>query len=200
MFGSIGWVEIWVIAGLAVLAVMLLLSMLARLYRKAGPHEALVVYGFRGTRVVKGHGTIIFPMVENCRELSLELMSFDVAPQQDLYTKQGVAVTVEAVAQIKVRSDGESIQTAAEQFLTKTPPQREGLIRLVMEGHLRGIIGQLTVEEIVKQPEMVADRMRSTCAEDMTKMGLEVVSFTIKDVKDKNEYITNMGRPDIARI
>jgi flotillin len=143
---------------------------------------------------------VIFPMVESSRQLSLELMSFDVAPQQDLYTKQGVAVTVEAVAQIKVRSDQESILTSAEQFLTKTPPQREGLIRLVMEGHLRGIIGQLTVEQIVKEPEMVADRMRSTCADDMSKMGLEVVSFTIKEVRDKNDYITNMGRPDVARI
>jgi flotillin len=193
-------VEAWVIIGLGVLALMLLMSMLARLYRKAGPHEALIVYGFRGTRVVQGHGTIIFPMIENCRDLSLELMSFDVAPQQDLYTKQGVAVTVEAVAQIKVKSDTESILTAAEQFLTKTDQEREGLIRLVMEGHLRGIIGQLTVEEIVKQPEMVSDRMRSTCADDMNKMGLEVISFTIKEVRDKNEYILNMGKPDVARI
>jgi flotillin len=191
---------VWIIAGLMVLAFMLIMSLLARLYRKAGPHEALVVYGFRGTRVVKGHGTIIFPMVENCRGLSLELMSFDVAPQQDLYTNQGVAVTVEAVAQIKVKSDTESILTASEQFLTKTPQEREGLIRLVMEGHLRGIIGQLTVEQIVKQPEMVSERMRSTCADDMNKMGLEVISFTIKEVRDKNEYITNMGRPDVARI
>ncbi len=198
MFGMA--IEIWVIVGLMVLAVMLLMSMLAKLYRKAGPHEALVVYGFRGTRVVKGHGTVIFPMIENVRGLSLELMSFDVAPQQDLYTKQGVAVTVEAVAQIKVKSDTESILTASEQFLTKTDQQREGLIRLVMEGHLRGIIGQLTVEEIVKQPEMVSDRMRSTCADDISKMGLEVISFTIKEVRDKNEYITNMGRPDVARI
>jgi flotillin len=69
-----------------------------------------------------------------------------------------------------------------------------------MEGHLRGIIGQLTVEQIVKEPEMVADRMRSTCADDMSKMGLEVISFTIKEVRDKNEYIANMGRPDVARI
>ena len=84
--------------------------------------------------------------------------------------------------------------------LSKTPQQREELIRLVMEGHLRGIIGQLTVEQIVKEPEMVADRMRSTCAEDMNKMGLEVISFTIKEVRDSNEYITNMGRPDVARI
>jgi flotillin len=189
-----------VIALLLLLAIIMLMAVFARLFRKVGPHEALIVYGFRGTRVVQGSGTVIFPMVENCRGLSLELMSFDVAPKQDLYTRQGVAVTVEAVAQIKVKSDRESILTAAEQFLTKSPEEREGLIRLVMEGHLRGIIGQLTVEEIVKQPEMVGERMRSTCADDMNKMGLEVISFTIKEVRDKNEYITNMGRPDIVRI
>src|SRR6202011_6120565 len=192
--------EIYVIAGLMVLSILFLSAMFAKLYRKAGPHEALVVYGFRGTRIVKGQGTVIFPMVENYRELSLQLMSFDVTPQQDLYTKQGVAVTVEAVAQIKVKSDPESIQTAAEQFLTKTDQAREGLIRLVMEGHLRGIIGQLSVEQIVKEPEMVGDRLRATCADDLNKMGLEVISFTIKEIRDKNDYITNMGRPDISRI
>jgi flotillin len=192
--------EVYIIAGSAVLVLLLLMAAFARLFRKAGPHEAIIVYGFRGTRVIKSRGTVIMPMVENYRWLSLELMSFDVAPQQDLYTKQGVAVTVEAVAQIKVKSDPESILTAAEQFLTKQPGEREGLIRLVMEGHLRGIIGQLTVEEIVKEPEMLGDRMRSTCADDMNKMGLEVISFTIKEVRDKNEYITNMGRPDVARI
>jgi flotillin len=192
--------EILYIAIALVLTLFALMAVMASLYRKAGPHEALIVYGFRGTRIVKGRGTVIFPMVENVRQLSLQLMSFDVAPEQDLYTKQGVAVTVEAVAQIKVKSDPESIQTAAEQFLTKTDTAREGLIRLVMEGHLRGIIGQLSVEQIVKEPEMVGDRMRATCADDMSKMGLEVVSFTIKEVRDKNEYITNMGRPDIARV
>jgi flotillin len=189
-----------VYVGLAVLTLLFIMAVLAKLFRKAGPHEALIIYGLRGTRIVKGGGTIIYPMIEQCRELSLELMSFDVAPQQSLYTKQGVAVTIEAVAQIKVKSDPESIRTASEQFLTKRPEQREGLIRLVMEGHLRGIIGQLTVEQIVKEPEMVADRMRSTCADDMNKMGLEVISFTLKEVRDKNEYITNMGRPDIVRI
>src|SRR5246127_4567178 len=189
-----------IIVGLVLLATLFLATIMAKMFRKAGPNEAIIVYGFRGPRVIKGGGAVIFPVVENSRQLSLELMSFDVAPQQDLYTKQGVAVTVEAVAQIKVKSDTESILTASEQFLTKTDPQREGLIRLVMEGHLRGIIGQLTVEQIVKQPEMVGERMRGTCADDMNKMGLEVISFTIKEVRDKNEYITNMGRPDVARI
>jgi flotillin len=192
--------DVLVISGLMVATILFLLTIMAKLYRKAGPNQALIIYGFRGTRIVKGQGTLIFPMVESARELSLELMSFDVAPQQDLYTRQGVAVTVEAVAQIKVKSDPESIQTAAEQFLTKTDVDRQNLIRLVMEGHLRGIIGQLTVEEIVKQPEMVGERMRANCAEDLSKMGLEVISFTIKEVRDKNEYIANMGRPDIARI
>ena len=190
----------FVIAGLMVLTFLLLMMFIARLYRKAGPNQALIVYGARGTRIIKGGGTIIYPLIETARELSLELMSFDVAPKQDLYTKQGVAVNVEAVAQIKVKSDPESIVTAAEQLLTKTPDARESLIRLVMEGHLRGIIGQLSVEQIVKEPEMVGERMRGTCAEDMGKMGLEVISFTIKEVRDQNEYIANMGRPDIARI
>src|SRR5581483_6653847 len=99
-----------VMVGLMGLTVILLTSRMATLYRKAGPHESLVVSGFRGTRVVKGHGTVIFPMIGTCRRLSLELMSFDVAPVHALYTKQGVAVTVEAVAQIKVKSDPVSIQ------------------------------------------------------------------------------------------
>src|SRR5579871_6430448 len=192
--------ELFLIVSLMILAVLFLMAMFARLYRKAGPNEALVVYGFGGTRIVIGRGTLILPMLQTYRDLSLELMSFDVAPPQDLYTKQGVAVTVEAVAQIKVKSDPESIRNASEQFLSKSPQDREGLIRLVMEGHLRGIIGQLSVEQIVKEPEMVGDRMRGTCAGDMSKMGLEVISFTIKEVRDKNEYISNMGRPDVARI
>jgi flotillin len=192
--------EVIVIVVLGIVALFFLMTMFAQLYRKAGPHQALVVYGIRGTRIIKGRGTVIFPMLETYRELSLQLMSFDVAPQQELYTQQGVAVTVEAVSQIKVKSDPESIITASEQFLTKNDDERQGLIKLVMEGHLRGIIGQLSVEQIVKEPEMVGDRVRATCADDMTKMGLEVISFTIKEIRDKNDYITNMGRPDVARV
>ncbi|MDQ3657515.1 MAG: SPFH domain-containing protein, partial [Chloroflexota bacterium] len=183
-----------------VIGLLLIFALVARLYRKVGPNQALVVYGFGGTKVVKGSGKVIWPMIQSSRELSLELMSFDVAPQQDLYTSQGVAVNVEAVAQIKVQSDPVSILTAAEQFLTMDDVQRQGLIRLVMEGHLRGIVGQLTVESIVKEPEMVADRMRSNVAEDVHKMGLEIISFTIREVRDNNEYILNMGKPDVASV
>jgi flotillin len=193
-------VAVAVIAVVLVVVFFTLISIAARLYRVVGPNRALIIYGLGGTQIVTGGGRVVLPLVQNAQELTLELMSFDVAPQQDLYTSQGVAVKVEAVTQIKVKSDPHSIRTAAEQFLSKPLAEREAAIRLVMEGHLRGMVGQLTVEQIVKEPEMIADRVRTTSAEDMAKMGLEVVSFTIREITDKNEYIENMGKPDVARI
>jgi flotillin len=196
-----GFTAIAVIAILIIVAVVLILNAYGRLYRRVGPNRALIIYGgSREPQVVKGGGRLVIPLIQRAEELSLELMSFDVAPQQDLYTNQGVSVRVEAVTQLKVRSDRESILTAAEQFLSKTPQDRENLIRLVMEGHLRGIVGQLTVEQIVKEPEMVGEKMRSTSSADLAKMGLEVVSFTIKQVTDDHQYIENMGRPEVERV
>jgi len=184
----------------AVVALLLTMWIIGNLFRRVGPNRALIVYGWGGTHIVTGGGKVVWPLFQSFQELSLELMSFDVAPEQQLYTSQGVAVAVEAVSQIKVKSDPQSIRTASEQFLTKPPAEREALLRLVMEGHLRGIVGLLKVEEIVKEPEIVAGRVRDSVSDDVNKMGLEVVSFTIKKVIDENEYINNMGRPDIARV
>src|SRR6266571_578038 len=193
---------IYLVIGVAIIvvAVFVVLQIVGRLLRKVGPNQALIVYGAGGTRVITGGSHFVVPLYQRAQDFSLELMSFDVAPSQDLYTTQGVAVNVEAVTQIKVRSDDQSIKTAAEQFLSKRQEERENLIRLVMEGHLRGIVGQLTVEELVKDPENVGGKMLKTVTPDTEKMGLEVISFTIKDVRDKNEYIINMGRPQIAQI
>lgn len=191
------------IVGLAVIVLFVFFIVFyiwGKMLRKVGPNEALLVSKGSKVEVVTGGTKFVIPLTQRIQELSLELMSFDVAPPQDLYTTQGVAVNVEAVTQIKVRSDAESIRTAAEQFLSKSQDQRESLIRLVMEGHLRGIVGQLTVEELVKDPENVGAKMLKTVTPDMDKMGLQVISFTIKDVRDKNEYITNMGRPQIVEI
>src|SRR3989442_7058399 len=184
----------------AVVVVFILIQTYGRLLRKVGPNQALIVYGAGGTKIITGGSKLVIPLTQRADVFPLELMSFDVAPRQDLYTSQGVAVNVEAVTQIKVRSDDASITTAAEQFLSKTQQDRENLIRLVMEGHLRRIVGQLTVEELVKDPENVGSKMLKTVTPDMDKMGLEVISFTIKDVRDNNDYISNMGRPQIAPI
>ncbi|GAC1362655.1 MAG: flotillin lipid rafts scaffold protein FloT [Ktedonobacteraceae bacterium] len=190
--------------GIGIVAFLFVLLVFFRVYgsllRKVGPNQALIVFGQGGTKIITGGAQFVIPLFQRAQEFSLELMSFDVAPTQALYTTQGVAVNVEAVTQIKVRSDDESIRTAAEQFLSKTQDDRENLIRLVMEGHLRGIVGQLTVEDLVKDPESVGGKMLRTVTPDMEKMGLEVISFTIKDVRDENDYIVNMGRPQIAQI
>ncbi len=196
-----GLFTVGIIVVVLVIAAVAVINIYARLLRKVGPNQALIISGSRGgIKVITGGSKLINPITQRVQELSLELMSFDVAPSQDLYTTQGVAVKVEAVTQIKVRSDLESVRTAAEQFLSKPQDVRENLIRLVMEGHLRGIVGQLTVEELVKDPENVGSKMLKTVTPDMEKMGLEVISFTIKDVRDNNDYITNMGRPQIAQI
>lgn len=193
-----------ILFGIGIVALIIVVIASFRIYgsllRKVGPNQALIVYGSGGTKVITGGAHFVLPMYQRAQDFSLELMSFDVAPRQALYTTQGVAVNVEAVTQIKVRSDDQSIKTAAEQFLSKTQNDRENLIRLVMEGHLRGIVGQLTVENLVKDPESVSGKMLGTVTPDMEKMGLEVISFTIKDVRDENDYITNMGRPQIAEI
>lgn len=193
---------LYIIGGVVALliVVFIILRLFAAFLRKVGPNQALIISGGKKVEVITGGSRFVVPLFQRIQELSLELMSFDVAPPQDLYTTQGVAVNVEAVTQIKVRSDAESIRTAAEQFLSKTQVDRENLIRLVMEGHLRGIVGQLTVEELVKDPENVGSKMLKTVTSDMEKMGLQVISFTIKDVRDKNDYISNMGRPQIVQV
>lgn len=195
-----GLISILIVAVAAVLGLMIIMFILARMFQKVGPDEALIVFGMGGTNVVTGGGRVVWPLVQASKRLSLQLMSFDVIPNSPLFTKQGIAVMVEAVSQLKVKDDPESIKTASIQFLGKTQEEREGMIKLVMEGHLRGIVGTLTVEQIVKEPEMVQSQMLQTCAVDLQKMGLEVRSFTIKNVTDKSDYIANMGVPEIVRI
>src|SRR5579864_3918126 len=181
-----------------VIGMVLVISILGSMFRKVGPNRALIVYGRGGTKVLVGGGTVVTPLFQKADEFNLELMSFDVAPSYALYTNQGIPIKVEAITQLKVENEDEKIKRAANQFLSKTEADREMMVRQVMEGHLRGIVGQLTVEQLVKDPELVSARMRETVAADLDKAGLEVVSFTLKDVTDESGYIANMSRPEIA--
>src|SRR5438874_11848265 len=118
------------IAIAAVVVVIAIINLYGRLLRKVGPNQALIVYGSGGTKVITGGSHFVIPLYQRAQDFSLELMSFDVAPSQDLYTTQGVAVNVEAVTQIKGRSDEESVKTAAEQVLSRPQDVRETLTRL----------------------------------------------------------------------
>ena len=96
-------------------------------------------------------------------------------------------VAVEAMAWVKVKSNLNSIYAAAEWFLSKTLEQREELIGQMMESHLRTVVAHLSVEQIVKEPEKLAQRIAESCAADIEKMGMEIVSFRIKRARERQE-------------
>jgi flotillin len=182
-------------------------------YKKVGPNEVLIISG-RGTshmdattgksirrsfRVVRGGGTFIWPVLERVDHLSLELMTIEVVTP-NVYTLQGVPVTLDGVAQVKVGSDDVSIVTAAEQFLSKAVSEIINVALQTLEGHLRAIVGTMTVEEIYKDRDKFAQRVQEVSALDMKNMGLTIVSFTIKNIHDAQGYLDALGQARIAEV
>ncbi len=182
-------------------------------YKKVGPNQVLVISGRRrmivspvsgnrervGFRVVKGGGTFILPVLERVDILSMEILTIEVEVRS-VYTVQGVPVHVDGVAQIKIRGDDASIYTAAEQFLSKGP---DGIVYVAHEtlaGHLRAILGMLTVEEIYKDRDAFAQKVLEVSGGDLANMGLEIVSFVIKDIRDDKEYLESLGRTRTAEV
>jgi flotillin len=203
-----------VLVAVGILFVLIVLAgYVASRYKKVGPNQVLVISGRRrlvispatgkkervGFRVVKGGGTLILPVVERVDVLSMEILTIEIAVQS-VYTVQGVPVHVDGVAQIKVRGDDASIYTAAEQFLSKST---DGIIYVAHEtlaGHLRAILGMLTVEEIYKDRDAFAQKVLEVSGSDLANMGLEIVSFVIKDIRDDKEYLESLGRTRTAEV
>lgn len=194
------------------LALLLVLYMVMTRYTKVGPNQVLVVSGRihryidpdgterkRGFRVVKGGGTFVLPMVEKIDVLSLELLTIDVQTPE-VYTSKGVPVKVDGVAQIKVKGDDISISTAAEQFLSKGTDEIKSMAMQTLEGHLRAILGTMTVEEIYQNRDAFAAKVQEVAAGDMANMGLGIVSFTIRDIRDTQGYLDALGKPRIAQV
>ena len=181
-------------------------------YTKVGPNEVLIVSGkkhryadpdgtvkTRGFRIVKGGGTFVYPVVEKVDILSLELLTIDVQTPE-VYTSKGVPVKVDGVAQIKVKGDDISIATAAEQFLGKNTDEIRNIATQTLEGHLRAILGTMTVEEIYQNRDAFASKVQEVAASDMANMGLGIVSFTIRDIRDTQGYLDALGKPRIAQV
>jgi flotillin len=148
---------------------------------------------------VKGGGTFIVPVVEKSDVLSLELLTIDVQTPE-VYTSKGVPVRVDGVAQIKVKGDDVSIATAAEQFLSKRTEDIKSIAMQTLEGHLRAILGTMTVEDIYQNRDAFASKVQEVAAGDMANMGLGIVSFTIRDIRDSQGYLEALGKPRIAQV
>ena len=195
-----------------VIVVFIFLGIWASRYTKVGPNQVLIVSGrqykvleqdgsvsVRGFRIVKGGGTFVLPVVEKVDLLSLELLTIDVMTPE-VYTSKGVPVKVDGVAQIKVKGDDISIATAAEQFLSKDTAAIMNIAMQTMEGHLRAILGTMTVEEIYQNRDAFAAKVQEVAAGDMANMGLGIVSFTIRDIRDTQGYLDALGKPRIAQV
>jgi len=186
-----------------------LVAVYASRVQKVGPNEVLVISGRKHRnretgeiepyRIVKGGRAFIWPVLERVDRLSLEIMTIEVTTE-DVYTKQGVPINLEGVAQIKVASDDVSIRTAAERFLSKTRAEIITVAHETLAGHLRAIIGTLTVEQIYRERDIFAQSVQDVSASDLANMGLGIDTFVIKDVRDKEGYLDALGRPRVAEV
>jgi flotillin len=203
---------VYIVIGIVVFIVLAFLAVFITKYRTAGPDEALIITGsYLGSKnvhvdesgnkikIIRGGGAFILPVFQQAEPLSLLSSKLEVSTPE-VYTEQGVPVMADGTAIIKIGGSIEEIATAAEQFLGKPKEERENEAREVLEGHLRSILGSMTVEEIYKNRDKFSQEVQRVASQDLAKMGLIIVSFTIKDVRDKNGYLDSLGKPRIAQV
>ena len=204
--------EIWIALGVVAFVLLALVLVFITKYRTVGPDEALIVTGsYLGSKnvhkddsgnrikIIRGGGTFLLPVFQQAAPLSLLSSKLEVTTPE-VYTEQGVPVMADGTAIIKIGGSIIEIATAAEQFLGKSKADRENEAKEVLEGHLRSILGSMTVEEIYKNRDMFSQEVQRVASQDLSKMGLIIVSFTIKDVRDKNGYLDSLGKPRIAQV
>jgi flotillin len=212
ILADIPWPTVVIGAGSVLFVIFVFIIIYASRYTKSGPNQVLVISGIKrkmveadgsvrevGFRIVKGGGRFVWPIFEKVDVLSLELLTIDVQTPE-VYTSKGVPVKVDGVAQIKVKGDDISIATAAEQFLSKGVEDIKNIAMQTLEGHLRAILGTMTVEEIYQNRDAFASKVQEVAAGDMANMGLTIVSFTIRDIRDTQGYLDALGKPRIAQV
>lgn len=195
------------VGAFAVVLILILIAVFVSRYVKVGPDEALIVSGRKkrlpngqvvGFRIVRGGATFVWPIFEVAKTISLRIMPLDV--NSSAYTSQGVQVSVDGIAQVKIDSNQEAIATAAEQFLSLKEEEIKRIATQTLEGHLRSIVGNLTVEEINQNRDAFAQKVQELAAADLANMGLRIISFTIREINDKNGYLESLGKAQIARV
>jgi len=197
---------------LALLGVFAAMSLFARNYIKVPPSEVAIFYGRRhtlvddkgnrstvGFRIVRGGAALLVPVLEKVAYLSLNIISIPLKIAR-AYTKEGVPVTVEAVANVKIAGDDVSMRNAAERFLGMTQEQVKSVIFQTLEGHLRAILGTLTVEEINADRQAFAQKMTDEAAVDLRKMGVNIDILTIQQISDEQGYLDALGKRRTAEV
>jgi flotillin len=200
-----GIVALIVAAGVLLVLALVAFAIWAHQYTKVGPNEVLIISGRRGRgaapghRIVRGGGTYVRPFREKVERMSLELMQFDVR-SAETYTMHGVPVQVDGVCMVKIDGSEEGIGRASEQFLSRS---REDIVRTAMqavEGHMRTAIGSLSIEDIYRERQRLVAGAKELVGPDLNRMGLAIVSLTVRNVSDKQGYLEALGRPRTAQV
>ena len=197
-----------IIVGSVLIALLVIaFAVWAHQYTKVGPNEVLIISGRRGGRkdggrgyrIVRGGGTFVRPFRERVQRLSLELLQFDVRTQET-YTSHGVPVQIDGVCMVKIDSSDAGIERAAEQFLSRG---REDIVRTALqavEGHMRAAVGGLSIEDIYRERQKLVAAVRDLAQPDLERMGLQIVSLTVRNIADKQGYLEALGRPRTAQV
>lgn len=174
-------------------------SIYSRLFQKVGPNEALLISGQGGTKILTAGGRLVLPFIHKVERFSLEIMTIEVITPE-VPTVNKVPIIIDAVAQVKVRNDEQSIRTAAERFLSKGPHEMMEIVKQTVEGHARAIVGRSTVQHLIESRDEFSKEVTQVAMADLANMGITIDSFSIKDIKDKQGYIEAMGLPEIAKV
>lgn len=198
---------IGVVAGVALVAVLVLIGLFKSMWRVAEPNEALIISGSKhrtegleegmGFRIVTGRGTLVLPGVQAVRKISLDLNETEL--HVDCVTTQGIPLKVRGVVIFKVGDDFVSIANAGRRFLDQQKMMSER-VHNVFAGHLRSIVGGLTVEDMIRDREKLTGQTRAACGTEMEKLGLIVDSLQIHEIEDPTGYIKNLAMPHAAAV
>ena len=208
MFSSLSGLMLPFVVLAVVLALIIAAALLSSNYLKVSPNVVAVLSGRKrktadgkvvGYRMVRGGAALRIPLLEKVEYLSLNVMTIPLEIKR-AYTSQGVPVSVKAVANVKIRGDETSLHAAAERFLGMTMPQVQQVIFQTLEGHLRSILGNLTVEEVNSDRQSFAQKLTSEATSDLEKMGLGIDVLTIQEVSDEEQYLDALGKRRTAEV
>jgi len=200
-----------------VVVIILILAFVASRYKVAGANEAIIVAGSRGAKVhdergqqisspgdkgvkvVVGGGTIVMPLLNRVGRLKLTARQINVQ-LSDAVTSQGIKVQVQGVATFKIGRDVESLRNAAERFLDAKPEQVDSIVKNVLEGSLRSIVGTLTIEELIRDRQKLLQQVQDAAKGDLATSGLQIDAFTIQSFSDESNYIELLGQQSVSTV
>lgn len=200
-----------ILIGVILVIIAVLLLIIAKQYRKVGPNEVLIISGGRkrtvtlpdGTKLKVGYryrlggGTFVIPFIESVYKLPLDVITLTIKTPEVL-THTGVPILAEATAQVKINSSDSAIRLAAEQFLGLGRDGIRDVAVNVLEGHIREVIGTMTVEQIYRGRHEFSAKVAEAVQPDFSRMGLEMLSFALKDISDMQGYIESLSKPQVV--